>query len=139
MTLPRKTYRRIHICSAIAAACMTIPTQFAMAASGGAPAALGKGQSVAEVYEKAKEGPVVVYAATSTKTEVVVFPAFERRFPGTKVNHVNTTADKLVARAIAEARGGKVIADVLSGTLNYITQLREQSLLLDTESSPTRQ
>ena len=70
-------------------------------------------------------------AATSTKTEEVVFPAFEKRFPGITVNHVNATADKLVARALAEARGGKVIGDVLSGTMNYVTQLREQNMLLD--------
>ncbi|HKX52086.1 MAG TPA: extracellular solute-binding protein [Candidatus Binatia bacterium] len=69
--------------------------------------------------------------ATSAKTEEVVFPAFEKRFPGIKVNHVNATADQLVTRAVAEARGGRIIADVISGTQNYITQLREQDMLLD--------
>ena len=89
-------------------------------------------ESLESLYQKAKqEGRVVVYAATSTKTEEVVFPAFERRFPGIKVNHVNATADKLTARAIAEARGGRVIGDVLSGTLDYVFRLREQQLLLD--------
>jgi iron(III) transport system substrate-binding protein len=84
------------------------------------------------LYQKAKlEGRVVVYAAASTNTEQIVFPAFEKRFPGIKVNHVNATADKLVARAIAEARGGKTIGDVLSGTLNYVAQARGQGLLLD--------
>ena len=69
---------------------------------------------------------MVVYAAASTNTEQIVFPAFEKRFPGIKMTHVNATADKLVARAVAEARGGKIIGDVISGTQNYITQLREQ-------------
>jgi iron(III) transport system substrate-binding protein len=111
---------------------MAIHSQIAMAASASAPAAAGKIESLNELYEKAKkEGRVVVYAATSTKTEEVVFPAFEKRFPGITVNHVNATADKLVARALAEARGGKVIGDVLSGTMNYISQLREQNMLLD--------
>ena len=94
--------------------------------------AASKGESLNALYQKAKaEGRVVVYAASSTKTEEVVFPAFEKRFPGIKVNHVNATADKLVARAIAEARGGKIIADVVSGTLNYVAQMRDQKLLLD--------
>jgi len=94
--------------------------------------AASKADSLTALYQKAKtEGRVVVYAASSTKTEQVVFPAFEKRFPGIKVNHVNATADKLVARAIAEARGGKIIADVVSGTLNYVAQLRDQKLLLD--------
>jgi iron(III) transport system substrate-binding protein len=89
-------------------------------------------ESLNDIYENAKkEGRVVVYAAASTRTEQVVFPAFEKRFPGIIVNHVNATADKLVARAIAEARGGKVIADVISGTMNYIAQLKEQNLLRD--------
>jgi iron(III) transport system substrate-binding protein len=92
----------------------------------------GKAEALDALYEKAKrEGRVVVYMATSTRTETVVFPAFEKRFPGIKVDHVNATADKLVSRAIAEARGGRVLADVLSGTLDYVSQAREQRLLLD--------
>ena len=102
----------------------------ALAAS--ASSASGKIESLEQVYDKAKrEGRVVIYMATSSKTEEVVFPAFEKRFPAIKVNHVNATADQLVARAVAEARGGKIIADVISGTQNYVTQLWEQNLLLD--------
>jgi len=109
---------------------------FVLALDGSAVAAevpvASKAESLNALYQKAKtEGRLVVYAASSTKTEEVVFPAFEKRFPGIKVNHVNATADKLVARAIAEARGGKIIADVVSGTLNYVAQLRDQKLLLD--------
>jgi iron(III) transport system substrate-binding protein len=111
--------------------CFSIQPQMGSAAAAADPSA-GKSESLDALYQKAKqEGRVVVYAASSTTTEEVVFPAFEKRFPGIKVNHVNATADKLVARAITEARGGKVIGDVLSGTLNYVAQLRDQKLLLD--------
>ena len=110
---------------------ISFQAQIKLAASAGAPVA-SKAESIDALYQKAKpEGRVVVYAASSTKTEEVVFPAFEKRFPGIRVNHVNATADKLVARAIAEARGGRIIGDVLSGTLNYVAQLRDQKLLLD--------
>ena len=86
---------------------VSLHAQIGLAASAGTPAA-SKVESLDALYQKAKqEGRVVVYAATSTKTEEVVFPAFEKRFPGIKVNHVNATADKLVARAIAEARSVK--------------------------------
>jgi iron(III) transport system substrate-binding protein len=109
---------------------MALQSELGLAAS--APSASAKVESLDQLYEKAKkEGRVVVYMATSAKTEEVVFPAFEKRFPGIKVNHVNATADQLVTRAVAEARGGKIIADVISGTQNYITQLREQNMLLD--------
>ena len=132
MKLRKSFSGSIHTYIALAVVWMVIHPQVAMAASASAPAVAGQIESLKELYEKAKkEGRVVVYAATSTKTEEVVFPAFEKRFPGITVNHVNATADKLVARAIAEARGGKVIGDVLSGTMNYITQLREQNMLLD--------
>src|SRR6185295_18960357 len=107
---------------------VSLHAQPGLAASAGG----SKVESLDALYQRAKpEGRVVVYAATSTSTEQVIFPAFEKRFPGIKVNHVNATADKLVARAIAEARGGKTIGDVLSGTLNYVAQLRDQKLLLD--------
>jgi iron(III) transport system substrate-binding protein len=103
-----------------------------IALAGSAPSASTRVESLDQLYDKAKkEGRVVVYMATSAKTEEVVFPAFEKRFPGIKVNHVNATADQLVTRAVAEARGGRIIADVISGTQNYITQLREQNMLLD--------
>jgi iron(III) transport system substrate-binding protein len=109
----------------------TFVAALGFAASAGS-LSVNKTESLETLYQKAKqEGRVVIYAATSTKTEEVVFPAFERRFPGIKVNHVNATADKLTARAIAEARGGRVIGDVLSGTLDYVSRLREQQLLLD--------
>ena len=98
-----------------------------LAVAAGAPVG-GKDESLDALYQKAKsEGRVVVYAAASTNTEQIVFPAFEKRFPGIKVSHVNATADKLLARAIAEARGGKTLGDVLSGTLNYVAQARNKS------------
>src|SRR5512145_980671 len=91
-----------------------LQAQMTLAAAAGAPVA-GRGESLDALYQKAKaEGRVVVYAAASTNTEQIVFPAFEKRFPRIKVNHVNATADKLLARAIAEARGGKILGDVLS-------------------------
>jgi iron(III) transport system substrate-binding protein len=117
---------------ALSLVAMALHAEIGLAVAAGAPAVAGKVESLEEVYEKAKkEGRVVVYMATSAKTEEVVFAAFEKRFPGIKVNHVNATADQLVTRAVAEARGGKIIADVISGTQNYITQLREQNMLLD--------
>ena len=122
---------RVRVSVALIIFWAALQAQLGFAAAAGAPVG-GKGESLDALYQKAKsEGRVVVYAAASTNTEQIVFPAFEKRFPGIKVNHVNATADKLLARAIAEARGGKTLGDVLSGTLNYVAQAREQKLLLD--------
>jgi iron(III) transport system substrate-binding protein len=105
-------------------------SQIASAASAGAPA---KSESIDELYEKAKKegGRLSLYAPLSTRTQEVILPAFEKRFPGIKIDHIDATSDKLVARAVAEARGGRVFGDIFAGTLAYVTQMREQKLLLD--------
>jgi iron(III) transport system substrate-binding protein len=58
-----------------------------------------------------------------------VLPAFEKRFPGIKVDHVDATADKLLARAMAEARGGRYIADVYQFNLENLGQANDQGLV----------
>src|SRR5215207_8495202 len=89
-------------------------------------------QTLDELYQRAKkETRVVLYAPLSSKTEEIVFPAFRKRFPGINIEHVDATSDKLVARAITEARGGKIFGDVFGGTQVYLQQLKEQNLLLD--------
>ncbi|HEU5464908.1 MAG TPA: extracellular solute-binding protein, partial [Candidatus Binatia bacterium] len=50
-------------------------------------------------------------------------------FPAIQVNHIDATSDKLVARIVAEQRGGKVFGDVFGGTPGYLAQMSEQKLL----------
>ena len=97
-----------------------------------APAPVG-GQSLDELYKQAlKEGGALNFYGTLAQINAErILPVFEKRFPGIKVNHVDATADKLSARAIAEARGGKVLADIFQMSLENILQLQEQKLVLD--------
>lgn len=82
------------------------------------------------LYEAAKkEGTLVLYMAFSTQAKEVIPAAFEKRWPGIKLEHVDATSDKLVARAVAEARGGKTFGDIFGGTPIYLAQMREQKLL----------
>ena len=96
--------------------------------------ALGAAQTetVNEVYKRAlKEAGTLNYYSTLAQINAEkILPQFEKRFPGIKVNHIDATADKLAARAIAEARGGRVIADVFQFTLENIIQLQDQNLVL---------
>ncbi len=89
--------------------------------------------SLDELYQKANRegGKLNLYVSLSTRAEEVIPQAFEKRFPGIKVDHVDATSDKLVARAVAEARGGRVLGDVFGGTPGYLAQMREQQLLAD--------
>ncbi|MGE5305770.1 MAG: ABC transporter substrate-binding protein, partial [Alphaproteobacteria bacterium] len=89
-------------------------------------------ETVDDVYKKAlKESGTLNYYSTLAQINAQkILPQFEKRFPAIKVNHIDATADKLAARAIAEARGGRVIADVFQFTLENILQLQDQELLL---------
>lgn len=75
-------------------------------------------------------GKVTVYGSLSNRAIEVILPAFMKRFPGVTVNHIDGTPNQLVARLITEARGGRVLADVFSGSLVYINQIVEQKLLV---------
>lgn len=88
-------------------------------------------ESIEQLYEKAKQegGKLTLYAPLSTRVEAVVPPAFMKRFPGVTVNHVDSTSDKLIARVLSERRGGRVLADVISGALTYLPQMLEQNFL----------
>jgi iron(III) transport system substrate-binding protein len=90
-------------------------------------------QTLDEVYKQAlKEGGTVNFYGTLAQINAAkILPVFEKRFPGMKVNHIDATADKLAARAITEARGGRVIGDVFQGALENLLQVQQQGLLLD--------
>ena len=91
------------------------------------------GQSLDEVYKQAlKEGGTLNFYGTLAQINAArILPVFEKRFPGIKINHVDATADKLAARAITEARGGRVIADIFQMSLENILQVYEQKLVLE--------
>src|SRR5687768_189828 len=71
----------------------------------------GHAQSIDETYKQAlKEGGALnVYGTLTPDTAVKVLPVFEKRFPGIKAVNTGASSDKIVARAISEARGGRKI------------------------------
>ncbi len=92
---------------------------------------VARSETIDEVYKKAqKEGGVLnCYCSLAQINAEKIYPVFEKRFPGIKINHVDATSDKLAARAITEARGGRTIADVIEFGLENVTQVYEQGLL----------
>jgi iron(III) transport system substrate-binding protein len=96
---------------------------------------VGFTQGLDEIHKAAlKEGGTLNFYGTLAQINAAtILPAFEKRFPGIKVNHVDATSDKLVARAVSEARGGKVLGDVFQVPLENVVQLHDQGLLLDTK------
>jgi iron(III) transport system substrate-binding protein len=88
-------------------------------------------ESLDELHQKAMKegGKLTIYAALSARSMEVILPAFMKRFPGVTIDHIDATADKLLARIVAEARGGRVLADIFGGALPYMAQASEQKLL----------
>ncbi|HEX2931984.1 MAG TPA: extracellular solute-binding protein, partial [Candidatus Binatia bacterium] len=95
--------------------------------------AMAQTETIDELYKKAlkEEGVVNCYCSLAQINAEKIYPVFEKRFPGIKINHVDATSDKLAARAITEARGGRVIADIVEFGLEDINKIRDQGLLLD--------
>lgn len=91
------------------------------------------GRTIDEVYKKAlqEEGVLNFYGTLAQINAAKILPAFEKRFPGIKINHVDATADKLAARAITEARGGRVFADIFQLSLENLVQLHDQGLVVE--------
>ena len=92
-----------------------------------------RAQSLDELHKSAlKEGGTLNFYATLAQINAEkILPVFEKRFPGIKVNQVDATSDKLVARAVSEARGGKTLGDVLQVPLENVSQAHDQKLLLE--------
>jgi iron(III) transport system substrate-binding protein len=92
-----------------------------------------RAETLDEVYKKAlKEGGTLNFYGTLAQINAAkILPVFEKRFPGIKINHVDATADQLAVRAITEARGGRVLADVFQMSLENVLQLHEQKLTLE--------
>ncbi len=90
-------------------------------------------ETLDEVYQKARkeEGVLNCYCSLAQINAEKIYPVFEKRFPGIRINHVDATSDKLSARAITEARGGRTIADVVEFGLEDINKIYAQGLILD--------
>jgi iron(III) transport system substrate-binding protein len=102
---------------------------FALVGTRPAPA-----QTLDEIHKSAlKEGGTMNFYGTLAQINAEkILPIFEKRFPGIKVNHIDATSDKLVARAVSEARGGRTIGDVFQTPLENVLQMGDQGLLLQT-------
>jgi iron(III) transport system substrate-binding protein len=85
-----------------------------------------------ELHQKAlaEGGALTYYGALAQINAEKIIPAFEARFPGIKVEHIDATCDALVARVVAESRGGRVLGDIFDCLLEYVVQLNGRNLFL---------
>jgi iron(III) transport system substrate-binding protein len=92
-------------------------------------------QSLDELHKAAvNEGGTLNFYSTLAQVNAdKILPVFERRFPGIKINQIDATSDKLLSRAIAEARGGQTLGDVFQISLPNLSNAYDQGLLAHVE------
>lgn len=76
-----------------------------------------------------KEGEVVLYTTMVGSDFQVFNRALSKKYPFLRVQHIRIGASTLVARAIAEFRAGKHLADVYGVTPDSMNYMREQGVL----------
>jgi iron(III) transport system substrate-binding protein len=77
-----------------------------------------------------KEGRLVYYTASSAEGEQEVINAFNKRFPGIKVEMVRAMGGQLITRIRTEAAAGKLVADVINHSDRGL-MLEIQELFMD--------
>lgn len=89
--------------------------------------------SLDELHQLALEegGIVNWYATINERDSGLLQDAFTERFPGMLINHVHLLSEDLVPRAVAEARGGRILADAFQVNALRTSLLRDEGLLED--------
>ncbi len=77
-----------------------------------------------------KERQVVLYSTMTVADGNAFGAAFERKY-GVRLVHWRTSSEKIVQRAVAEARGRRYEADVFESSANHLEALRREQLLED--------
>ena len=88
-------------------------------------------QEIDKLIEGAKqEGVINYYVAMSIKDATRVVNAFQKKYPFIKVKIFRLSGEKLLLRALAEARAGKLNADIFDASIVQISQMKKRGLLM---------
>jgi iron(III) transport system substrate-binding protein len=102
-------------------------------AGASAPAASGgvEGESLDDLYQQAlaEGGKLVGHGDIGQENQDVFLPVFQERFPGITVELTAGSSVDVIARAIAEQRGGNVQQDIMIIGIEYIANAQEAGIL----------
>src|SRR5438046_10728206 len=83
-----------------------------------------------KILEGAKqEREVVVYTSLNLKDSVPIVEVFERKYGGAKVRLCRSSSEKVLQRAIAEARAGRFSCDILETNGPEMEAMHREQLL----------
>src|SRR6267378_8163592 len=84
-------------------------------------------QVMARLYEAAKaEGSVAIYSSMNTDDAGKVFPVFQTKFPGVKVQHTRASGEVLTTRVVTEKRAGQDLFDLVESNLFEVGYIIDQ-------------
>src|SRR5688572_27931562 len=92
----------------------------------------------ADLEQARKEGEVVLYTTMVVSDFQVFHKAVVKKYPFLKVNHVRLGTAALAARAVAEHRAGKQLADVFGLSPDSMNYLRDVAVLAPYTSPETK-
>jgi iron(III) transport system substrate-binding protein len=122
----RKTLRAVHLLGAALAMALAACSASVSGSStglGNTPQGTST-QSAADLYAAAKkEGAVTWYSNYADDQLQPMISAFNKKYPGIKVNALRMNAQDLAARVLTEQKGGKFNVDVVEGESAYTGQL----------------
>jgi iron(III) transport system substrate-binding protein len=82
---------------------------------------------MSRLYEAAKaEAKIAVYSSMNSDDGKKVFGAFEKKFPGLKVEHTRASGEVLTSRVVTEKKAGKDLFDVVESNLFEVGYIIDQ-------------
>jgi iron(III) transport system substrate-binding protein len=92
--------------------------------------------SYADVIAAAqKEGALSIYSTTDLGEMTAFLDTFKKKYPGIKVDYLDTSANQMYSRFIAENSSGSPSADFIwSTTMDYVLSLAKQGYAMQYES-----
>src|SRR5438105_12752048 len=79
------------------------------------------------LYEAAKsEGKVAIYSSMNTDDAKKVFPLFETKFPGVKVEHTRASGEVLTTKVVTEKKAGQDLFDIVESNLFEVGYIIDQ-------------
>jgi iron(III) transport system substrate-binding protein len=94
-----------------------------------AAALQGPGRQQALLEGARREGQVNVYTSLTVEDMGALNAAFEKRYPGLKVNMWRAASDKVLQRVVSEARAGRFEVDVVETNALPLESLQREKLL----------
>jgi iron(III) transport system substrate-binding protein len=121
----RLAYRRSAL-ALFATALVLAATACGSSGSGGTSGADFDGNTpISQLAAKAtSEGTVVWYTSFTQDDITAIDNAFEKQYPGIKIQPLRLNAQQIPSRMFTEQRGGKYNADVVTSNAEYLNQLR---------------